>query len=222
MWEWLSASSSWLSASETQHAASPQLASVPNGARTESDASINSSSGEIEHEIEPERDDERDHAIFFVEMVSDQPGGHTSWTHGDTAFCARASSPRPVERQTSPGVITSASPLSACETLEKLERRSVSPAAHEEETKAEAPDADIRNVVTLRGALGGRHISDAGGVAGVSIMSGRPTIDMRLERDLRQAKANARFNQFDPLQRPNRPVPQVFFFFFTTRKPQVE
>ena len=177
VWEWLSASSSWLSASETQHA-SPQLASVPNGACSESDASSNSRSGEIEHT--PERGDERDHEIFFVDMVtSDQPGSHISWLHDDAAVCASASILRPVERQTFPEE-TSASPLSACETLE---RRSVSPPAHVEETKAESPDADIFT---------------------------RPTIDMKLERDLLQAKANARTNQFDPRQRPNRPVPQVF------------
>jgi hypothetical protein len=38
----------------------------------------------------------------------------------------------------------------------------------------------------------------------------RPTIDLGLERELQLARSNAFRNQFDPFQRPGRPVPQVY------------
>lgn len=181
VWEWLTAFS-LASTVQHSHFAPPQLSSVENGACF--DIASRSSCSRSTCSGGDERGDERDDEIFVVEM------GHASGTHADAAGCTSASSRRPVERQTSPKSTDQDSPLSACGTLE----RSVS----------ESPPTSRR----LRDGAPA-HVAEKAESTCANVFT-RPTIDMRLERDLVQAKANARANQFDPFQRPERPVPQIF------------
>jgi hypothetical protein len=64
--------------------------------------------------------------------------------------------------------------------------------------------ARLPEVCVLSPRSAGDRNGDQGGVFT------RPTIDLGLERELQLARSNAFRNQFDPFQRPGRPVPQVY------------